>query len=261
MSLLRRKSAYATYKPMKYQWAYNSQSLGRKMHWLADEIPLGEDVRDFHSLPKTQQEFIKNILRLFTQNDVEALTGYVEMLKIIKPTEVRMLLGVELDMEVCHIDAYSLLTDTLGFDESFYNEFFEIPVMERKIDYLEKAKVKPFHEYLKQGLSEIEADIQFRRDVLRMVAVYGAGLEGIELMAQFMQLLAFSKGGLFKGMTQINTYSVRDEFFHQTNNSRLFIELAKENPDVYDEDLVNDIYEGIKQIVEQEKALTNYYIN
>jgi len=210
MSLLRHNTKYQTYKPFKYEWAYNRQSLGRKMHWLADEIPLGEDVKDYHSLPKSQQEFVKNILRLFTQNDVEALTGYIKMLEILKPMEIRMLLGVELDMEVCHCDAYSLLTDTLGFDDKFYNEFFEVPVMERKIDFLEKAKVKKFREYKEMGLSDIEVDYRFRQDVLRMVAVYGGGLEGIELMAQFMNLLAFGQEGKFKGMTQINTYSINN---------------------------------------------------
>lgn len=258
MSLLRLPSKYATYKPMKYDWAYNAQVLGRKLHWLADEIPLGDDVKDYNKLPEKQKTLVRNILRLFTQNDVEALTGYIETLKIIKPIEVRMLLAVELDMEVCHIDAYSLLTDTLGFGEEFYNEFLEIPVMERKIDYLEKAKIKTFYEYIKTGLSEIEADYKFRQDVLRMVAIYAAGLEGIELMAQFMQLLALSEIGLFKGMTQINTYSVRDENFHCENNSKLFLELKKENADVYTQELENDIINGIKQIVEQEKAMTDY---
>lgn len=258
MSLLRLSSKYTTYKPMKYSWAYDAQVLGRKLHWLADEIPLGNDVKDYNKLPEKQKTLVRNILRLFTQNDVEALTGYIETLKIIKPVEVRMLLGVELDMEVCHIDAYSLLTDTLGFGEDFYNEFLEVPVMERKIDYLEKAKIKPFHEYLNSGLSEIEADYKFRQDALRMIAVYAAGLEGIELMAQFMQLLALSEIGLFKGMTQINTYSVRDENFHCENNSKLFLELKKENHDAYTKELELDIINAIKQIVKQEKAMTEY---
>jgi len=260
MSLLRLNTKYHTYKGTNtfYEWAYKRQELGRKMHWLADEIPLGEDVKDFYSLPVDQQNFIKNILRLFTQNDVEAMTGYIQLLNVIKPTEVRMLLAVELDQEVCHVDAYSLLTDTLGFGEEFYNEFFDIPVMERKIDYLEKAKIKKYEEYKAMGLSDAELDYRFRQDVLRMVAVYAAGLEGIELMAQFMQLLAFSKDGKFSGMTQINTWSIRDESFHCENNSMLFIELKNENIDVYTKELENDIYNAIKQIVEQEKIMTEY---
>ena len=258
MSLLRQTTKFPSYKPMKYAWAYDAQALGRKLHWLADEIPLGEDVVDYNKLPEKQKILVKNILRLFTQNDVEAMTGYIETLKLIKPMEVRMLLAVELDMEVCHVDAYSLLTDTLGFGDEFYSEFLEIPVMERKIDYLENTKVKTFHRYLQEGYSEIEADFKFRQDVLKMVAVYAAGLEGIELMAQFMQLLALSELGLFKGMTQINTYSVRDENFHCENNSRLFLELKKENEDVYTKEVEDYIINAIKQIVEQEKAMTDY---
>ena len=38
----------------------------------------------------------------------------------------------------------------------------------------------------------------------------------------------------------------------------LFIELKNENSDVYTQELENDIYNAIKQIVEQEKIMTEY---
>jgi len=258
MSILRQKSKFATYKPMRYEWAYRAYEEQSALHWRAKEVPVGEDIVDYNKLADKEKEFIRNILRLFTQNDVEAMTGYIRLLDIVKPTEIRMWLSTALSVEAIHVDAYALLTDSLGFDETFYNEFFDIPVMERKINYLEKAKVKTWRDYKALGLSDIEIDKRFRADVLRMVAVYAAGLEGIELMAQFMLLLAYSELGLFKGMTQINTYSIKDEFLHQKYNTMLFLELVEENADVYTDEVRNDIINAIRQIVEQEFALLDY---
>ena len=47
-----------------------------------------------------------------------------------------------LDREITHVQAYANLTDTLGLGDQVYTEFLDIPVMETKISYLEKAKVK-----------------------------------------------------------------------------------------------------------------------
>jgi ribonucleoside-diphosphate reductase beta chain len=91
-----------------------------------------------------------------------------------------------------------------------------------------------------------------------MVGVYAAGLEGIELMAQFAMLLAWQELGQFNGMSQINTYSVLDENIHQLVNTKMFLELAKENEDVYTEEVRADIRNALAQVAEQEIAMTNY---
>jgi len=258
MSLLRVDSRFPQYKPMKYEWAYTGYTLLNRQHWKAEEIPLKEDVENYAALPQKQKEMIKNILRLFTQNDVEALTGYGTLLGIIKPTEVKMWLSAVAASEAIHVDAYSLLTDTLGFDETFYNEFIEVPVMERKIDFLERCKVKKQHEYKAMGLSDTQIDIQFRKDVLKMVGVFAAGLEGIELMSQFALLLAWQELGQFNGMSQINTYSIMDENVHQIGNSLLFLTLKEENSDIVTDELLHDVRMALIQASEQELAMTEY---
>jgi len=258
MSLLRNNNRFPKYKPLRYEWAYKGYELLQDQHWKAKEISLAQDVVDYHRLPPKQQNMIKNILRLFTQNDIEALTGYSALLGSIKPTEVKMWLSAVANTEAIHIDAYSLLTDTLGFDETFYDEFVEIPVMERKIDFLEKAKAKKYHEYKALGLSEADIDKTYRRDVTMMVGVFGGGLEGIELMAQFALLLAWQELGQFNGMSQINTYSILDENIHQIFNSMLYLTLKEENEDVMDEEAINTVRQALIQASQQELALIDY---
>lgn len=246
------------FKPMRYEWAFEAYRKHESLHWLATEIPLADDVADYKKASPEVQKFIEDVMKLFTTNDISASQGYVGLLRIFKPIEITMMLSSFAAREACHVDAYSLFTETIGFDEDIYKEFLDIPVMSIKTTYLDKAKVKKYEDYKAMNLSDVELDKQYRRDVARMLAVYGGGLEGIELFAQFALLLKFQFEGKFKGLGQIVDYSIKDEYQHQVNNSRLFREFIKENPDIWDDSLKYDIYQAIREIVAQEDALIDH---
>ena len=36
-----------TYKPFKYPWAYDYWKVQQQVHWLPEEVPLGEDCKDW----------------------------------------------------------------------------------------------------------------------------------------------------------------------------------------------------------------------
>ena len=258
MSLIVQTTKYPIYKPMKYPWAYEFWKTHEKLHWTEEELTLADDVHDFNRADEEEKEFITNILRLFTQNDVMVGAGYDVMLRIFKPTEIQMMLRTFANRENTHISAYALLTETLGFDDSIYTEFIEIPLMEKKTYYLEKAKVRKYEDYKKNGLSDQEVDEQFRRAVARMLAVYAGATEGISLMAQFAMLLYFQFQGKYKGMCQVVDWSIKDESQHQEGNSMLFRTFIKENPDIWDDELKADIYGAIREIVSYEEALVDY---
>lgn len=258
MSLIKQITKYPLYKPMRYTEAYDFYKKHEALHWLPEEVPLGEDVKDFKSCTFEEQQFITNILRLFTQNDVMVGSGYDTMLRIFKPTEVCMMLRSYAAREVIHIDSYSQLIDTLGLPESIYSEFLDIPVMECKVDYISKAKVKKLEYYKEVGLTDMEADVQFRKDVARMLAIYSTLTEGISLFGQFAMLLHYQLHNKFKGMCQIVTYSIRDEEEHCQGNAWLFKQFIKENLDIWNDELKRDIYEACRQIVSNEHILIDY---
>jgi len=258
MSLIKQTTKYPMYKPMKYEWAYSYWKTHEKLHWTEEEVTLSEDIKDFNNASKEEKEFITNVLRLFTQNDIMVGAGYDIMLRIFKPTEVQMMLRTFANRENTHISAYALLTETLGFGDEIYSEFLEIPVMETKTDYLDKAKVKKYEEYKANGMSDAEVDEQFRRAVARMLAVYAGATEGISLMAQFAMLLQYQFQNKYKGACQIVDWSIKDEAQHQEGNSHLFRDYISENPDIWDDELKFDIYEAIREIVAYEESLVDF---
>lgn len=264
MSLLK---ANRTFKPMNYPKAYEYWEQHEKMHWLHDEVPLADDVADFNKAEEIERDFITNIMRLFTQNDVEVGHGYDVLLRIFKPTEVSMMLRGNGARENVHMAAYSLFTETLGFPDSFYQEYLEDQQMADKIDFIESSQVLKYEEYyndwanlgVAKGGSDPDEYIskRYRQDIMYMLAVYATLTEGVSLFAQFAMLLKYQTQNKYKGLGTIVEWSIKDEEMHVMSNSWLFREFIKENPEVFDDVIKKRIYSAAREIVRKECDLVD----
>ena len=226
------------YKPFRYPWCYDAWLTQQRIHWLPEEVPMADDVRDWQkNISLSEKNLLMQIFRFFTQADVEVNNYYTgHCMHIFKPTEVRMMLSVFSAMETVHIAAYAHLLDTIGLPETEYSEFLKIKPMRDKYDYLNNQKSQSLH------------------DIARTVAIFSAFTEGVQLFASFAILLNFPRHNKMKGMGQIVTWSVRDETLHCNSMIRLFKEFVKENPEIWTEQLRKEIYEACNIAVTQEDA-------
>lgn len=259
MSLLK---ARRQFKPMYYPEAFEHWDKHDKMVWHWDEVPIASDIEDYTKASVQEAEFIRNVMRLFTQNDVEVAHGYDVLLRIFKPVEVTMMLRGNADRENAHMAAYSLFTESLGLDDKFYGEYLEDPIMADKIDFVEKAQVLKYEEYEKdfyntntnKTLTEY-ISYRYRQDIMFMLAVYAGLTEGVSLFAQFAMLLLYQKENKYKGLCTIVEWSIKDEEQHVQSNSWLFRTFVKENLDVFDDTIKRRIYQGARDLVEKECKL------
>ena len=203
MSLL---EARKTYKPFEYPWAYDFWKRQQQVHWMPEEVPLGEDCRDWaQKLTEHERNLLTQIFRFFTQADVEVQDCYHDKYgRVFKPTEVKMMLTAFSNMETVHIAAYSHLLDTIGMPESEYSAFLEYEEMADKHNYMQQF-----------GVDNDE-------DIARTLAMFGAFTEGMQLFASFAMLMNFPRFNKMKGMGQIVSWSVRDESLHCEGMIKLF---------------------------------------
>src|ERR1700749_3197597 len=127
------------YRPFLFPWAVDISVEHERMHWHESEIPLGEDVGDWKmgKLTDTEQEFITQILRMFTQADVNVGTYYNNILiPRFKNNELRMMMNSFTAREGTHQRAYALLNDTLGLPEGDYAAFLEYAEMKDKHEFM-----------------------------------------------------------------------------------------------------------------------------
>jgi ribonucleoside-diphosphate reductase beta chain len=235
MSLL---DAKPIYKPFYYPWAYQSWLKQQQMHWLPEEVPLADDVRDWkHNLTVGEKNLLTQIFRFFTQADIEVNNCYMKhYAQVFKPIEVQMMLSAFSNMETVHIAAYSHLLDTIGMPETEYQAFMKYKEMKDKYDYM--------HQF----------GVGSKKDIATTLAVFGAFTEGLQLFASFVILLNFQRFGKMKGMGQIVAWSVRDETLHTNSIIKLFRTFVQESPEVWDEELKGRIYKACATIVHFEDA-------
>jgi glutaredoxin 3 len=226
------------YRPFLFPWAVDISVEHERMHWHESEIPLGEDVGDWKmgKLTETEQEFITQILRMFTQADVNVGTYYNNILiPRFKNNELRMMMNSFTAREGTHQRAYALLNDTLGLPEGDYAAF------------LEYAEMKDKHEFM------LAADPQTRSG-LGLAIAKGVFNEGVSLFASFVMLLHFQQRGLMKGMCKIVEWSIKDETKHVEGLSTLFRAYCQAHPHIVTDRFKHTIYDMARDVVRLEDA-------
>jgi len=231
-------TANPVYKPFRYPWAYEAWLTQQRVHWLPEEVPLADDVKDWHrNLNDSERNLVTQIFRFFTQSDVEVNNCYMKHYsQVFKPTEVLMMLSAFSNIETIHIAAYSHLLDTIGMPEQEYSAFLKYKEMKDKYDYM-------------QGFS-----VDSKHEIAKTLAAFGAFTEGLQLFASFAILLNFPRFNKLKGMGQIVSWSVRDETLHCLSVIRLFRTFVQENPEIWTEQLRSEITEVCTTIVHHEDA-------
>lgn len=222
-----------TYDVERYPWAYQCWKRQQQVHWMGEEVPLGEDLKDWQSnrLTTGERHLLTQIFRFFTQSDVEVSENYLKRyMPIFQPLEIQMMMAAFSNMETVHIDAYALLLKTLGMPKTEFEAFRDYSEMRDKADYM--------HTF---GTSTCG-------DVARTLAMFGAFTEGMSLFASFAMLMNFPRFNKMKGMGQIVSWSVRDESLHCEGIINLYHEWAKETGAVT-KTVADDIIDVAKTMV------------
>ena len=229
-------TARTSFKPFDYPWAFEYYQDSEAMHWLAKEVKLHDDVKQWKQVLTDQEKnLLTQLFRFFTQADCDVSSGYVEryLPRFSKP-ELRLMLLSFANREAVHIEAYSQLIETLGLPESEYSAFTEYEAMSEK------------HEYM---MASNDGSL---RSLAKDMAIFSAFGEGLQLFSSFAVLFSFSLRGLMPGMTEIVKWSIKDESLHVSGMIKLFTQLMHENPELWDDAFKRELYQVRRDMVDLE---------
>lgn len=225
-----------TYKPINYQWAYDAWLRQKQIQWIADELDYGYDVLNYGAFPDPERALINNILRLFTQSDINVQNSYQTMfLPVFQDGSVGRMLYTFGDMELVHIDAYSKVLETVGLPDEHYTSYLDIAEMRAKHDMMRNCSMETPH------------------DIATTLAKVSAFGEGLQLFSSFAMLLNFPRFGKMKSMGQIVSWSARDETLHVWGMTKLFHQFCCE-AGIAKADLKEPILETLHETVMLEDA-------
>jgi len=228
-----------TYKPFKYPQFMDFANRHELIHWAEEEVELGDDVMQWNSgdiLSPEEKNFILQIMKLFTQTDVQVGQNYCDLfIPIFKNNEVRCMLLAFAAREGIHQRAYALFTDTIGLPEHIYSEFLNFEHMDAKI-------------YMMQ-----DNNIGTPKGIAKSLAQSVCN-EGMSLFSSFVMLLNFQRFGKMKGLCSITEWSLRDETEHVLGMSELFKAYCKENQGILTDEFKLSIYQMYRDAVALEDA-------
>jgi ribonucleoside-diphosphate reductase beta chain len=185
--------------PIQYPEIWSLYKKHTTSVWFAEEIDLGDDVKSWSTLTKSEQEFIKTILAFFAGSDgivLENLAG--KFLAEVQIPELRAFYGFQMAMENVHSETYSLLIDTYirdpGEKARLFNAIDQIPCVKKKADW---------------AIKWMNSDQCFAARLLAFATV-----EGIFFSGSFCALFWLKKRGKMPGLTFSNELISRDEGLH-----------------------------------------------
>lgn len=224
MSLLETRQ---NYRPFEYETAYDFYRNQQSVHWTKDEIKIAEDLQNWkYDLTDTERAVVGGILKGFTQMEVLVGDYWRNVPRWFPKPEIGLMCSTFSYFETIHQDSYALINETLGLDD--FTSFLYDDDTKRKVDY--------FVDIPEQSTLEQKAV---------SLAIFSAFAEGCMLFSSFAVLLSFQRENLMKGVSQIVSFSVRDENCHSNGGCWLFNELCRENPALHstvEEDIINAAY-------------------
>jgi ribonucleoside-diphosphate reductase beta chain len=166
--------------------------------WVAEEIDLGQDQKDWDNLTDGERHFISHVLAFFAASDgIVNENLAVNFMQEVQLPEARCFYGFQVMMENIHAETYSLLIDTYIKDprekDRLFNALETVPCVQKKGEWaLRWINSESFTE--------------------RLIAF--AAIEGIFFSGSFCSIFWLKKRGLMPGLTFSNELISRDEGLH-----------------------------------------------
>jgi len=239
--------------PLRYQWAYDLYKTMKANHWEPEDVPMQKDVEQWRDTSTAITEIDRWIIKMAIGyfSAAEGIVGdnvlHVTR-ELITAPELKLVLGRHAHEENIHADSLVYMISSLGLNPHECEAMFEdVPTIKAK-----NALVVNNSRHLRR---DIDLTItRNKQDLAKNMFLFGQCMEGTQFYGLFGMVLSLYRQNKFPGIGQMFRYTLRDESNHISLFKDLFLELVKENPDVWTEDFKIELIAMMKEAVALEKS-------
>lgn len=233
------------YKPFEYPEVLTFIDAINKSFWVHSEVDFTADIQDFHSqLSDADRSAVKNSLLAIAQIEVSVKTFWGNLYQHMPKPELNGLGATFAECEFRHSEAYSRLLEVLGYNQDF-EELIQIPVIRKRIDYLESV--------LKNSNSFTP------KEYVSSLLMFSILIENVSLFSQFAIILSFTRfRGFMKNVSNIIAWTSVDEQVHANAGIYLINKIKEEQPDLLQEVDYKKIYSLVKESVQLEAEILDW---
>lgn len=239
--------------PFKYRWAWDKYILGRRNHWMPDEIKMHQDVSQWRSsgvLTDEERKVVKRSLGFFSTADSLVANNIVlGVYRLITNPECRQYLLLQASEEALHTHAYQYCIEALGMDEGeIFNMYHEIPSVQDKSVWALNHTQQLTDPHFETGT--LQAD----QLLLENLIAYYCVVEGIFFYCGFALILAMANNGKMVNTAKQFEMIMRDESMHINFGIDMINQIRRENPHLWDAEMQAKAIDLIKEGLDLEVA-------
>ncbi len=232
-------------KPYDYPDLLEYVDAIRHSYWIHTEFNFTSDIQDFKALlSEPEREAIKRTMLAISQIEVAVKTFWGNIYQKMPKPEIGSIGATFAESEVRHHDAYSHLLEILGLNEEFKN-LKDNPVIMNRVRYLESS--------LKNASSDEN------RDYAESILLFALFIEHVSLFSQFLIIMSFNKHkNALKGISNVVEATSKEEQIHGNFGIDLIKIIKEENPEWFDESLVQHIQTACRSAYKAEAAIVDW---
>jgi ribonucleoside-diphosphate reductase beta chain len=240
-----------TLRPMGYPQFYEMYRDAIKNTWTVEEVDFSTDVGDLNSkMTPAERHLINRLIAFFATGDSIVSNNLVlNLYKHVNAPEARMYLSRQLYEEALHVQFYLTLLDTYLPDPKERAKAFSaietIPSIKKKGEFCTKWMDSI------NDLDHLETKEHRRRFVLNMVC-FATCIEGLFFFAAFAYVYFLRSKGLLHGLAGGTNWVFRDESAHMAFAYEVVNVARKEEPDLFDAKMQEDIRSMLAEAVDCE---------
>lgn len=234
---------------MKYNWVSDWYRQAMNNFWIPEEINLTQDIKDYRLLNEHEKTAYDKILSFLVFLDSLQTANLPNVGEYITANEINLCLTIQAFQEAVHSQSYSYMLDSICSpierDEILYQWKYDEHLLKRN-EFIGEQ----YNAFL-----EHKDSFHFMKTVIANYI-----LEGIYFYSGFMFFYNLGRMGKMPGSAQEIRYINRDENTHLWLFRSIILELKKEEPHLFTDELIEEYRSMIKEGVEQEIAWGHYVI-
>lgn len=240
-----------TLRPMKYPQFYEMYRDAIKNTWTVEEVDFSTDISDLRfRMSEGDRHLINRLVAFFATGDSIVSNNLVlNLYKHINSPEARMYLSRQLYEEALHVQFYLTLLDSYIPDinerERAFSAITNIPSIKKKADFCFKW-IESIND-----LDALTSKSDRKRFLLNLIC-FAACIEGLFFFAAFAYVYYLRSRGLLNGLASGTNWVFRDESCHMNFAFDVVRSVRQEEPDLFDEDLKQQIHEMMDEAIECE---------
>jgi ribonucleoside-diphosphate reductase beta chain len=231
---------------IKYQWAYNLWEMMLNNTWFPKEVDMTRDAVDYRNLTDTEKKaYDKALSQLIFMDSLQTNNLIDNVNPYVTAPEVNLILVRQSFEEALHSQSYAVMVDSISQNSA------EIYDLWRR-DMMLKSK--------NDAIAGVYDELARNPTETNFVKACYANqiLEGIYFYSGFTYIYTLARSGKMLGSAQMIRFIQRDEVTHLTLFQNVINTLRRERPDLFTEQLREEVYAMFRQAVELEVAWGQY---